>query len=171
MVKIPISKHRSLKRVRQKPIKGMVRDIKRPAELKDVKSRPGNKFDLKKFLLIFVLVVVIITVLTGLARWYRSYQQDRSEENAEVQIQEPEIDKAPEPEKVEEVEIKESVLVLDNALGWLNVRQGPGTNYPILTKIYPGEDYPLLEEAGEWFKIELGDDQEGWVFKQYVSKQ
>ncbi|WP_163582273.1 N-acetylmuramoyl-L-alanine amidase [Gracilibacillus saliphilus] len=48
----------------------------------------------------------------------------------------------------------------------LNVRSGPGTDYDVITKVNPPEQYPILEESGEWAKIDLGD-QQGWIHQDY----
>jgi len=64
---------------------------------------------------------------------------------------------------------KQSVQISSTPTGILNVRSGPGTNYPILEKIKPGEKYELLEEKGDWYKINVSGT-EGWISKQYAKK-
>lgn len=71
---------------------------------------------------------------------------------------------------IKEEEPKEKVLIQNTPTGWLNVREGPGTNYPIITKVYPGENYALLDESGEWVKIDLDGKNNGWVFGRYIKK-
>lgn len=73
--------------------------------------------------------------------------------------------------KEEAVETIDLIIIKDTETGWLNVREGPGTNYSILTKVYLGEIYPLIEEFSGWHKIELEDGQEGWISSQYSAKQ
>ncbi|MDD4412582.1 MAG: pilus assembly protein PilM [Patescibacteria group bacterium] len=58
--------------------------------------------------------------------------------------------------------------VAETPTGWLNVREGPGSAYPILTKILPGETYRLLEESSEWCKIEIKENEFGWATKKYL---
>lgn len=60
------------------------------------------------------------------------------------------------------------VKVAETPTGWLNVREGPGSAYPILTKILPGETYRLLEESSEWCKIEIKENEFGWATKKYL---
>lgn len=62
------------------------------------------------------------------------------------------------------------IIIQETGTGWLNVRQGPGTNYPILTRIHPGESYPLLAETDNWYKIRLINEQEGWISILYATK-
>lgn len=62
------------------------------------------------------------------------------------------------------------IIIQETGTGWLNVRESPGTNYPILTKIYPGESYPLLAEIDNWYKIKLINGQEGWISVRYATK-
>jgi len=62
------------------------------------------------------------------------------------------------------------ISIKDIVLNGLNLRNGPGTNYTIITKVYPGENYPLLQEQGDWYKIRIDKDTEGWLFATYVLK-
>ena len=64
---------------------------------------------------------------------------------------------------VEEVEM---VVITVTPTGWLNVRAGPGPTFGVVGKVYPEENYPLLETDGEWYKIEIG-----WISKQYAIKK
>ena len=167
-----------MKEIVRNPGNKVFSDIKKPTELKRMKPRIGNKLNPKKFLLPIILIVAVI--LIGATYWYINGQKTQQEE---AKIQE-ELDKkidikeeVPE-EIIEEVieEIKEMVLIQETGIGYLNVRQGPGTNYPIITKVYPKESYLLLEDSSsekneEWYKIRLDDEQEGWIFSQYTIKQ
>lgn len=61
------------------------------------------------------------------------------------------------------------IEVLQTPTGTLNVRKGPSTSYPIITKIKPGEKYELLGEQSDWYKIKVGS-KEGWISGQYAKK-
>ena len=50
----------------------------------------------------------------------------------------------------------------------LNVRQGPGTNYLITTKVREGEIYTIVEENNGWGKLKSGA---GWISLNYTDKQ
>ena len=54
----------------------------------------------------------------------------------------------------------------------LNVRSGPGTEYSIVAKAYPGEEYIVLgrERTGDWIQIDLrnGEGDFGWVSSEYI---
>ncbi|MGN8645616.1 N-acetylmuramoyl-L-alanine amidase [Gracilibacillus sp. HCP3S3_G5_1] len=50
----------------------------------------------------------------------------------------------------------------------LNVRSGPGTDYDVITQVNATERYPILEESGEWTKIDLGENQ-GWIHQDYFA--
>ncbi len=171
MVKIPISKHKSIKEIVKNPGNEVFSDIKKPTELKKMKPRMGNKLNLKKFLLPSILIVAVI--LIGIAYWYISSQKTQQEElDKEINIEQEEI-----PEEIiEEIIEEEMVLIQETETGWLNVRQGAGISYEIITKVYPGESYLLLDDSlseknEEWYKIELKDGQEGWIFSQYATEQ
>lgn len=60
------------------------------------------------------------------------------------------------------------IEVTETPTGWLNVREGPGSTYSIITKILPGETYRLLEESSEWCKIEIKENEFGWATKKYL---
>lgn len=53
----------------------------------------------------------------------------------------------------------------------VNVREGPGTLYPVLGQLNPGSNYRLTgrNEAGDWFQIDIGGEKKGWVINQLVS--
>ena len=42
----------------------------------------------------------------------------------------------------------------------LNVRQGPGTSYPITTVVHKGEAYTIVKMSGSWGKLKSGA---GWI--------
>ena len=52
----------------------------------------------------------------------------------------------------------------------MNVRGGPGTNYPIVGTASLGQQYPITgkNSAGDWWKINY-NGQAGWVFGQLVT--
>ncbi len=54
----------------------------------------------------------------------------------------------------------------------INVRSGPGTNYPIISALQTGQSAPVIgqNEAGDWWQIEIfGAD--GWVLASLVTAQ
>lgn len=64
----------------------------------------------------------------------------------------------------------EQIIITKTPTGWLNVRSGPGTNFEILTKVLPGETYPLLKEQDNWYNIKVDDQTSGWVINIYSKK-
>ncbi len=53
----------------------------------------------------------------------------------------------------------------------LNVRSGPGTSYDSIGGVSIEENVTVLEEDGEWLKVQLGNGTEGWVSSSYVTKE
>ena len=55
----------------------------------------------------------------------------------------------------------------------VNVRGGPGTNYPTVGSLTGGEHAPILgrDSNNVWWQIELGDGTEGWVYAQIVNTE
>lgn len=45
----------------------------------------------------------------------------------------------------------------------VNIRTGPGTNFPIVTKINKGTVVTIKEQAFGWYKVVLSDGSTGWV--------
>lgn len=50
----------------------------------------------------------------------------------------------------------------------LNVRQGPGTNYKIVTMVYKNEYIRIFAQIGDWYVIQTDKDYVGMVSKKYV---
>lgn len=45
----------------------------------------------------------------------------------------------------------------------VNIRTGPGTNFPIVTKVNKGTTVTVKEQAFGWYKVVLADGSVGWV--------
>ena len=63
------------------------------------------------------------------------------------------------------------VKITDTPTGWLNVRAGAGTEYEKVTRVYPEETYILLEDTNEWYRIEIDEETQGWIFSEYAVEQ
>ena len=55
------------------------------------------------------------------------------------------------------------ILIKENELGFLRVREGPSKSTKEIDQVKPGEKVPLLEEKDGWYRISLPDNKEGWV--------
>jgi hypothetical protein len=70
----------------------------------------------------------------------------------------------------EEEKKKETFLKVDSDIGQpLNVRKGPGRNFEIVGEAPEGSEQVMLEEKGDWYRIEWGEEQNAWVNKDYVT--
>lgn len=45
----------------------------------------------------------------------------------------------------------------------VNIRTGPGTNFPVVTKVNKGETVTIKEQAFGWYKVVLSGGTTGWV--------
>ncbi len=45
----------------------------------------------------------------------------------------------------------------------VNIRTGPGTNFPVVTKVNKGERVTIKEQAFGWYKVVLSGGTTGWV--------
>ncbi len=50
----------------------------------------------------------------------------------------------------------------------VNVRKGPGTNYPIISKVKRDTKLKALGEQGNWYQVMLPDGKVGWIAKSLV---
>ncbi|MCL4424491.1 MAG: DUF3794 domain-containing protein [Firmicutes bacterium] len=50
----------------------------------------------------------------------------------------------------------------------VNVRSGPGMDYAPFTQVNKGTVVTLLDKQGEWFKVRLPDQREGWINARYI---
>jgi Bacterial SH3 domain/PEGA domain len=76
-----------------------------------------------------------------------------------------------------EIESNSSSLGLDKKItiketetGWLRVREEASRSGKEITKVKPGENYTLLEEETDWYKIDLGNEKSGWISATYAEK-
>jgi len=52
----------------------------------------------------------------------------------------------------------------------LNVRSSPSSQGQVMGSLKSGEMRPLLEEADEWYQVELHDGQSGWISRKFSGK-
>jgi uncharacterized protein YgiM (DUF1202 family) len=50
----------------------------------------------------------------------------------------------------------------------INVRTGPGKDYPLLTTVEGGLKAKAIGKQGEWYQLQLPDGRIGWVHKGLV---
>ena len=50
----------------------------------------------------------------------------------------------------------------------VNIRKGPGTNYPILTTAKKSTKLKVIGKNGNWYQIILPDGKIGWIYKSLV---
>jgi len=50
----------------------------------------------------------------------------------------------------------------------LNVRREPALDAAVISRLYQGQYVRLLEMIPDWWRVQLADGTEGWVFAQYV---
>jgi cell division ATPase FtsA len=62
----------------------------------------------------------------------------------------------------------QTMTVAVTETGWLNVRQSPTTTATIITKIYTGETYEVLETKTGWVRLKLKDGNSGWAVTRYL---
>ncbi len=66
---------------------------------------------------------------------------------------------------VEKVTTNTKVKTAESTVDTLNVRQGPSTNFDIIDQIHPNTKYPIIDEEGDWIKIQVNTNKFGWIAK------
>lgn len=51
----------------------------------------------------------------------------------------------------------------------VNVRTGPGTNFPIAMELFKGYPLKVLQKKGDWLQISDFEDDKGWIYSKLVS--
>lgn len=62
------------------------------------------------------------------------------------------------------------VKINETPTGWLRVRSEPSLASDEVTKVDPGETFPLKDTQSGWYQIELDDGDLGWIAGQYAEK-
>ncbi|MDD5759256.1 MAG: SH3 domain-containing protein [Desulfobulbaceae bacterium] len=52
----------------------------------------------------------------------------------------------------------------------VNMRSGPGTNYPVLWELGAGFPLRTIKQQGKWLQVKDFEGDTGWVFKRLTSK-
>ena len=81
---------------------------------------------------------------------------------AQNRVENPEDLVAPEPAA--------RVKVLSNEVGYLNVRQGPGTTNAKVGQVDIGQEFAYTETQNNWYHIVFEEGKTGWVSGQYVQE-
>lgn len=142
------------------------------------------KLHVQKMILVGLIVIAFVVVPAA----YKYSNNQKIQQEIKVQLQLKELDfivqdhaekyemERVELEELEKLKVKE-VVITEIETGWLNVRKGPGIDYSKITKIYPGETYPLLQEKNNWYNIKITPEKsvdgeveviEGWITSQYA---
>lgn len=51
----------------------------------------------------------------------------------------------------------------------VNVRMGPGTNFPVYMELFKGYPLKVLQKKGDWLQISDFEDDKGWIYNKLVS--
>ncbi len=112
-----------------------------------------------------VIIVLVIAIVVVIIKIKLRPDEVPVTEIVSEEVSEPEsvVEEISEPEP--EVVIVERVRIINDNI---NVRSGPGTDYERLGSAYTGYDFEFIEQLEEgWTKI-VYDDQEAYVYSEYV---
>ena len=62
----------------------------------------------------------------------------------------------------------EEYSLIVNCSGTLNLREGPGLEFDVVTQVYSGTSLTLVEECGDWYKVKY-QTYEGYVSAEYCT--
>jgi hypothetical protein len=68
---------------------------------------------------------------------------------------------APEAAPAEEETTEGAVMKVKGRT--VNVRTGPGTNFPVVVQVQRGESVTITDQAFGWYKVNLSDGTAGWI--------
>lgn len=68
------------------------------------------------------------------------------------------------------IETVPKIKIKETETGWLKVREASSSASKEIKRVNPGETYDMLLQDGDWTKIDLGNNQIGWVSSKYVEK-
>lgn len=51
----------------------------------------------------------------------------------------------------------------------VNVRTGPGTNFPIYMELFKGYPLKVLQKKGDWLQISDFENDKGWIYNKLVT--
>ncbi len=80
------------------------------------------------------------------------------------------------PPPLTETPVPQPIIRVDGSLDTsINVRGGPGTNYPIVGQLLPGQEMPVTGRSadGTWWQLDLSPvgGTSGWIYGQLVTFQ
>ncbi len=52
----------------------------------------------------------------------------------------------------------------------VNMRSGPGKNYPVLWELGKGYPLKIIETRGNWIKVSDYENDKGWIYKKLVNR-
>ncbi|MEN8199840.1 MAG: SH3 domain-containing protein [Thermodesulfobacteriota bacterium] len=53
----------------------------------------------------------------------------------------------------------------------VNVRSGPGTNFPVVMELFKGYPLKVNQEKGDWLEIVDFENDKGWIFASLVTPE
>lgn len=65
---------------------------------------------------------------------------------------------------------QKTVTIKETETGWLRVRERNSSTAKEIARVNPGATYPILEEETDWYKIDLGNNESGWISASYADK-
>ena len=77
---------------------------------------------------------------------------------------------SPPPPKTPEVSQSPDQRRTEIVLASVNLREGPGMNFKIISVLKKGTKLTVLEEKAGWLRVRLEDGKEGWVGKATTSE-
>lgn len=152
-----------------------------------------QKIKSSKFFLIFILIIgLVLLFLTVYFKNFYAYKTADSLVNIKETVDNPSISNANLSTSTEASQINSEsainatstqsktssteedsqetkfAVIKNTETGYLNVREGPGTIFKIIIKVYPDSRYELIESKGEWAKIKIEESVFGWVATKYI---
>lgn len=64
----------------------------------------------------------------------------------------------------------QTLYVTETDVGFLNMRNGPGTQFDVVRRLSPGNRVDVEETQGVWYAVRLPDGARGWVSGDFLER-
>ncbi len=66
--------------------------------------------------------------------------------------------------------VAQTLYVSPTDVGYLNMRNGPGTRYDVERRLSPGDRVEVQQTQGVWYEVRLPSGATGWVSGDYLER-
>ena len=123
--------------------------------------------------IILIALALGLVAGTALVLYWRNSGSQNPETAPQITLPEPEnaatttpttTAETPPPDQAKPTQ---QIIISETPTGFVNVRTGPGTGYPKIGEVKPGESFELVRESQGWYEVKLSGGT-GYIIKKYA---